>query len=168
MEKEKLLSGAKTQPKSKHYKKLWSISAAGALATALATLLILIIEHNFGFVQIRISAWWINILIFLTTSELLIVLIWSALSFPLNNNSKNFSVRGIYAFIRHPIYTTLIFHFPIITALNYRSFMLLFFIPLFYSFWSRLVEKEEEYLVGIFEEDYVDYMAKIPRFIPWR
>jgi protein-S-isoprenylcysteine O-methyltransferase Ste14 len=30
------------------------------------------------------------------------------------------------------------------------------------------VEKEEEYLVGIFQEDYVDYMAKIPRFIPWR
>jgi len=168
LEKEKLLSGAKTQPKSKHCKKLWSISASGALATALATLLILIIENKLGFVKIRISVWWINILIFLTTSELLIVLIWSALSFPLKNNSKGFSVRGIYAFIRHPIYTTLIFHFPIITALNYRSFMLLFFIPLLYSFWSRLVEKEEEYLVGIFEEDYVDYMAKIPRFIPWR
>jgi protein-S-isoprenylcysteine O-methyltransferase Ste14 len=30
------------------------------------------------------------------------------------------------------------------------------------------VEKEEEYLVGIFGEDYVDYMAKIPRFVPWR
>lgn len=168
MEKEKLLSGPKTQPKSKHCKKFWSISAAGALATALVTLLILTIENKLGFVKIKISVWWINILIFLTTSELLIVLIWSALSFPLKNNSRGFSVRGIYAFIRHPIYTTLIFHFPIITALNHRSFVLLFFIPIYYSFWSRLVEKEEEYLVGIFQEDYVDYMAKIPRFIPWR
>ena len=123
---------------------------------------------KFGFVKIGTPVRLINILIFLTTLELLIILIWSTLSFPLKNNSKNFSVRGIYVFIRHPIYTTLMFHFPIITALNHRSFVLLFFIPIYYSFWSRLVEKEEEYLVGIFQEDYVDYMAKIPRFIPWR
>ena len=168
MEKEKNLSGAKTQPKSKYYQKLWRIGAAGALITALATLLIIITENRFGFVKIGIPVRLINILIFLTTLELLIILIWSILSFPLKNNSKNFSVRGIYSFIRHPIYTTLIFHFPIITALNHRSFVLLFFIPIYYSFWSRLVEKEEEYLVGIFQEDYVDYMEKIPRFIPWR
>jgi protein-S-isoprenylcysteine O-methyltransferase Ste14 len=30
------------------------------------------------------------------------------------------------------------------------------------------VERKEEYLVGMYGEDYVDYMAKIPRFIPWR
>ena len=168
LEKEKQLSGPETQPKSKHNKKLWIIGAAGVLVTAPATFLILTIENKLGFVKIGTPVWLINILIFLTTSELLIILIWSTLSSPLKNNSKSFSVRGIYAFIRHPFYTTLIFHFPIITALNYRSFVLLFFIPLYYSFWSRLVQKEEEYLVGIFEEDYVDYMAKIPRFIPWR
>ena len=84
----------KTKIKSKYYKKLWRIGAAGALITALATLLIIITENRFGFVKIGIPVRLINIIIFLTTLELLIILIWSTLSFPLKNNSKNFSVRG--------------------------------------------------------------------------
>ena len=84
------------------------------------------------------------------------------------NHDGLFSKKGIYAIIRHPIYTVVIFHLPIIVALFYKSFVLLFFLPAHYIFWSHLVEREEEYLVGIFGEDYVDYMAKIPRFVPWR
>jgi protein-S-isoprenylcysteine O-methyltransferase Ste14 len=27
--------------------------------------------------------------------------------------------------------------------------------------------REEEYLVGIFGQEYLDYMDEVPRFIPW-
>ena len=33
--------------------------------------------------------------------------------------------------------------------------------------WIKIVQKEEEYLVGIFGEEYLDYMDEVPRFIPW-
>ena len=121
-----------------------------------------------GFVKTGISDGWNNILIILTTTELLIVLVWSAFSAATKMKGEIFSKNGIYAIIRHPIYTVIIFHLPIIVALFYKSFVLLFFLPVNYVFWSHLVRWEEEYLVGIFGEDYVDYMAKIPRFVPWR
>jgi protein-S-isoprenylcysteine O-methyltransferase Ste14 len=45
---------------------------------------------------------------------------------------------------------------------------LLFLVPLQYLLWSKIVVKEEEYLVGIFGQEYIDYMSNVSRFIPWK
>ena len=145
-----------------------NVGPVGLLVTVLSTFLIITTDRKMGFAKIDISEWWTSLLILLTVTELLIILIWSVFSLLPKNRGKVFSKRGIYAIIRHPIYAIIIFHLPIIVALFYRSFVLLFFLPANYIFWSHLVERKEEYLVGMYGEDYVDYMAKIPRFIPWR
>ena len=145
-----------------------NVGPVGLLVTALSTFLIITTDKKMGFIKIDISEWWTTLLVLLTVTELLIILIWSIFSLLPKNRGKVFSKRGIYAIIRHPIYTIIIFHLPIIVALFYKSFVLLFFLPANYIFWSHLVGRKEEYLVGMYGEDYVDYMAEIPRFIPWR
>ena len=92
-------------------------------------ILIITAENKIGFVKMDISEWWTNLLIALTVTELLIVLFWSMFSLAPKKHDGLFSKKGIYAIIRHPIYTVIIFHLPIIVALFYRSFVLLFFIP---------------------------------------
>ena len=168
LEKEKQLPDLKNRFNASNYSRARKVGPTGLLVTAISTFLIITAENKMGFVKMDISEWWTNLLIVLTATELLIVLFWSMFSLAPKNHDGLFSKKGIYAIIRHPIYTVVIFHLPIIVALFYKSFVLLFFLPAHYIFWSHLVEKEEEYLVGIFGEDYVDYMAKTPRFVPWR
>ena len=168
MEKEKLLFDFGCGTNLSKCKSSRKAGPVGFLLTGVSTFLIFTIENKVGFVKTGISDWWNNLLIVLTTTELLIVLVWSTFSAAPKTRGEMFSKSGIYSIIRHPIYTVIIFHLPIVVALFYKSFVLLFFIPANYIFWSRLVRGEEEYLVGIFGEDYVDYMAKIPRFVPWR
>ena len=152
----------------KHYNRLWNVGPPGAVATGFGTFLVLLIDSRLDFVKIAMSDRWITILIALTLIDLLIVLIWILFSLPPKDRGKTMSKKGIYSFIRHPVYTTIIYHFPIIFAFNYRSFLLLLFVPIYHFLWSKLVVREEEYLVGIFGQDYVDYMREVPRFVPWR
>ena len=168
MEKEKWLFDFKGSFNTSSYGCSQKAGPVGLLITVVSVFLIIAAENKIGFVKMDISEWWTNLLIALTVTELLIVLFWSMFSLAPKNHDGLFSKKGIYAIIRHPIYTVVIFHLPIIVALFYKSFVLLFFLPAHYIFWSHLVERKEEYLVGMYGEDYVDYMAKIPRFIPWR
>jgi protein-S-isoprenylcysteine O-methyltransferase Ste14 len=168
LEKEKPVLDLKKWFNPKHYNRLWNVGPIGALATGLSNSLILAIDAQLDLAKINMSGKWTTILTALIIIDLLIVLFWILFSLPPKDRGKTLSKKGIYAFIRHPVYTTLIYHFPIIFALNYKSFLLLFFVPIYHFFWSKLVVKEEEYLVGIFGQDYVDYMREVPRFIPWR
>jgi protein-S-isoprenylcysteine O-methyltransferase Ste14 len=168
LEKEKPVLDLKKWFNPKHYNRLWNVGPIGALATGLSNCLILAIDAQLNLAKINMSGKWTTILTALIIIDLLIVLFWILFSLPPKDRGKTLSKKGIYAFIRHPVYTTLIYHFPIIFALNYKSFLLLFFVPIYHFFWSKLVVREEEYLVGIFGQDYVDYMREVPRFIPWR
>ena len=168
LEKEKPVLDLKKWFDPKHHDRLWNVGPTGALVTGVTTFLVLDIDARLDFVKMGMSDKWITILMALTLIELLIILIWILFSLPPKDRGRTLSKKGIYAIIRHPVYTTIIYHFPIIFAFNYRSFLLLLFVPIYHFLWSKLVVREEEYLVGIFGQDYVDYMREVPRFIPWR
>ena len=75
---------------------------------------------------------------------------------------------GIYTLVRQPVCTLLIFHINILTSLWFGSYLLFFLIPIQYTLWLKIIVKEEEYLVGIFGQEYIDYMSNVSRFIPWK
>ena len=168
LEKEKTMLDLKQWFNPKHYNRLWNVGPIGALATGVTTFLVLAIDESLDLAKINMSEKWTTVLITLMVIDLLVVLFWILFSLPPKDRGKTLSKKGIYSFIRHPVYTTIIYHFPIIFALNYKSFLLLFFVPIYHLCWSKLVVREEEYLVGIFGQDYVDYIREVPRFIPWK
>ena len=101
-------------------------------------------------------------------AEAVLILIWVLFSLPPTKRGKSLSRQGVYAFIRHPIYTTIIFHLNVLFSLWWGSFLIIFLIPIQYLFWSKIIIREEEYLVGIFGEEYIDYMSNVSRFVPWK
>ena len=152
----------------KHYNRLWNVGPPGALLTGIVVYIMLRADIIFDFRLIGISDFWLNLLMFLTFLEGIIILFWILFSLPPKERGIKLSKRGIYAFIRHPVYTVIMFHFPIFYFLLFRSFGGLLVVPVIYLFWTKIIVREEEYLVGIFGQDYVDYMREVPRFIPWR
>ena len=126
------------------------------------------IELYFNMKTYELTAFWFYSLFILVLAEAVFILFWVLFSLPPKNRGKRLVKEGIYAFIRHPVYTTIIFHLNILFSLWWGSFLLIFLIPIQYLFWSKIIIKEEQYLVGIFGQEYIDYMSNISRFIPWK
>ena len=152
----------------KHYKRLWNVGPPGLITSLLLIFLTLKYEAAFNIKKYETGHMWVDVLFFLVFLEMLFILIWALFSLPPKNRGKKLSIRGIYSFIRHPIYTVVIFHINILTSLWVGSFLLIFLVPIQYLLWSKMVVKEEEYLVGIFGQEYIDYMSNVSRFIPWK
>ena len=145
----------------KHYKRLWNVGPPGLIASLLLIYLTLQYEAAFSIKKY-------DVLFFLIFLEMLFILFWTLFSLPPKNRGRKLSTSGIYSFIRHPIYTVVIFHINILTSLLVGSYLLLFLVPIQYLLWSKMVVKEEEYLIGIFGQEYIDYMSNVSRFIPWK
>ena len=151
----------------KHYSRLWNVGPPGLVFSLLAVHGLRQLEQAFGLKTFSLGEQWVWVLTALTALDALVLLGWVLFSLPPKNRGRKLSKKGIYSLIRHPIYTVIIYHMPILYALSWGSFLLLFFLPLHHIIWVKIVQKEEEYLIGIFGQEYLDYMDEVPRFIPW-
>ena len=73
---------------------------------------------------------------------------------------------GVYKYIRHPQYTgVLLISFGII--LNWATLTSILMFPVIVWMYVRLSKKEEKDMIDEFGEEYVMYMKKTKRFIPY-
>ena len=154
--------------KPRHYKRLWNVGPPGLALSLLLIYLTLQYETAFNIKGYETNNMWVDVLFFLVLLEALFILFWTLFSLPPKNRGKKLSKKGIYSFVRLPIYTVIVFHANILASLWVGSYLLLFLVPLQYLLWSKMAIKEEEYLVSIFGQDYIDYMSNVSRFIPWK
>jgi protein-S-isoprenylcysteine O-methyltransferase Ste14 len=80
--------------------------------------------------------------------------------------SQKLITEGPYSVTRNPLYV-----FSFIGAIGFglamESFLVIGLLLLFFVLvYSQTVLSEEEKLAGIFQEDYREYSARVPRFIP--
>jgi len=73
---------------------------------------------------------------------------------------------GPYQFVRHPIYSVLIYSATGALALWLYSWLLLASVLPLSLFWSWLVQKEERYMLEKFGAVYREYMEKTGQFFP--
>jgi protein-S-isoprenylcysteine O-methyltransferase Ste14 len=152
---------------SKHYMRLWNVGPPGFLFSLATIHGLHHAEQAFLLKTFSLSSGWFFALVALTALDALVLLFWVLFSLPPKNRGIKLSKKGIYGFIRHPIYTAIVYHVPILCALSWGSFLILLFLPVHHIIWGKLVEREEKYLIGIFGQEYLDYMNEVPRFIPW-
>ena len=152
----------------KHYNRLWNVGPPGLIFSLCLIYVTRWIEMSFNMKKYELSSPWFYTLFFLVLAEAVLILIWVLFSLPPTKRGKSLSRQGVYALIRHPIYTTIIFHLNVLFSLWWGSFLIIFLIPIQYLFWSKIIIREEEYLVGIFGEEYIDYMSNVSRFVPWK
>ena len=152
----------------KHYNRLWNVGPPGLIFSLCLIYITHWVEMSFNMKKYELSPPWFYALFFLVLAEAVLILIWVLFSLPPTKRGKILSRQGVYAFIRHPIYTTIIFHLNVLFSLWWGSFLIIFLIPIQYLFWSKIIIREEEYLIGIFGEEYIDYMSNVSRFVPWK
>lgn len=87
---------------------------------------------------------------------------------PLDSGQKLIT-NGPFKYIRHPLYSAFIYSITGTLALWFESWTLLVSVLPLALFWTWLVQKEENYLVTIFGEEYSLYQMKTGQFLPsWK
>jgi len=74
--------------------------------------------------------------------------------------------HGPYAFVRHPMYSAIIFILNPALAILFRSWLLFFAAIGAYFIWRRYVEQEEKMTEERFGREYFLYRVKTPAFLP--
>lgn len=88
--------------------------------------------------------------------------VWSVSSF----SSRELVVDGPYKYVRHPMYSAVIFLLNPALALLFRSWLLMLAVILIYFVWRGAIKGEERILVQKFGEQFLDYRKKTPVFFP--
>ena len=158
----------KKKQHSKENKKFLSGAPKGLPVSLFLIYATLEYEKAFNIQRYEINETWFLVLFFLIFLEAALILFWTLLSFVSKEKERGFNKKGIYMFVRQPICTLLVFHINILAALWFGSYLMFFLIPIQYTLWLKIIVKEEEYLVGIFGQEYIDYMSNVSRFIPWK
>lgn len=167
MEPEKQVLDLKKWFNSKHYLRLWNVGPPGFLFSVAIVHGLHYAEQALLLKTFSLSSGWLWGLMTIVELDAIVLLVWVLFSLPPKERGIKLSKKGIYGFIRHPIYTAIVYHMPILYALSWGSFLILFFLPVHHIIWGKLVGREEKYLVGIFGQEYLDYMNEVPRFVPW-
>ena len=101
-----------------------------------------------------------------------ILLIWSVISFrqritpnPVPKETYRLRTTGLYAFIRHPIYFSLLVMFTGIPV-HLMAYASLIWVIILFLFFNKKASLEEGYLLQKFPE-YRDYQEKTKKLIPF-
>ncbi len=83
-----------------------------------------------------------------------------------NGRDGKLVTSGVFLFVRHPLYSAIIYSITGLLAMLFYSWgLLLSAIPLSF-FWSWLVIREERYLIQYFGEEYDNYCRTTGQFFP--
>lgn len=75
--------------------------------------------------------------------------------------------NGVYSIVRNPIYSAFLFIFTTV-FMWLNNYILLIFLVIFYVFLTVLVKNtEEKWLLEKFGAEYLEYMNKVNRVLPW-
>lgn len=83
----------------------------------------------------------------------------------IHSGSGQLVTRGIYRFVRHPQYSGFILSI-VGFLIQWPTFITLIMAPMLFVMYTRLAKKEEKLMIDTFGDKYVEYMKKVPRFIP--
>lgn len=83
----------------------------------------------------------------------------------IHSGSGQLVTRGIYRFVRHPQYSGFILSI-IGFLIQWPTFITLIMAPMLFVMYTKLAKKEEKMMINTFGDQYVEYMKKVPRFVP--
>ena len=83
---------------------------------------------------------------------------------PWKNNSQKLFTSGLYKVSRNPLYVSLLFLLISIGLLT-MPFLLMVTIPLLVLLLNIIIKNEEKFLREFYQEEYVEYFNKTPRWI---
>lgn len=89
----------------------------------------------------------------------------SGTNIPPNKPTNVIVKTGFYALTRNPIYVAFMLIYMGVALVMENGWMLLTWLPVLWYIRYHVIAREEAYLSAKFGQDYLDYMARVRRFI---
>jgi len=155
--------------KASELKRLFGIGPAGVLFTLVLWYGVYIVERTFSLPGMNINQIFRIALAIVFTIDAIYLFVGSFYYLNPQERGKKLITEGPYKYIRHPIYSAIIYSFTGLISLWFKSWFLLLTVVPISLMWSRLVQTEEQYMLEKFGVKYREYMEKTGQFLPsWK
>ena len=96
----------------------------------------------------------------------LFIIIWSLKSLPVAKRGNKLCTTGAFKYVRHPFYAAFLTVFSFGLAIYLNSYIYIVWAVLLHPIWAYLVRPEEQLMIDLFGEAYLEYKKKTGRFVP--
>jgi protein-S-isoprenylcysteine O-methyltransferase Ste14 len=150
-------------------KRLFCVGPIGFLLTIIIWVGAIKLENAMDIPKMIINPTFKNFLLIIFLIDAVYLFLGSQLTLKPKERGKVLITHGPFRYIRHPIYSAIIFSGSGIMAVWNESWIVLAFVLPLSLFWSWLVQKEENYMITIFGKQYEEYQEKTGQFLPsWK
>lgn len=108
----------------------------------------------------------LNSVFFVSCLMTLAIIVWSFKSLPAAERGNKLCTTGAFKYVRHPLYAAFLSVFDFGLAIYLNSHIFIFWAVLLHPIWQYLVKNEENMMIDIFGEEYIEYQKKTGRFLP--
>jgi len=149
-----------------NYKRIFGIGPTGVVITVLIWMVAIYAEKWLGIPRIKMGTTFQWILFGLFVIDFLVTIVWALIVLPFSTRGKELIITGPFHWVRHPIYSAVIWSGTGMVAIGYRSWAVIFSVILISLFWAWYIQREEGYLLEKFGEEYREYQKTTGQFFP--
>ena len=148
------------------YKRIFGTGPTGISATAVIWFLALKVEQWFGIPPITLGDTFRLLLLILFVADATFMTVWSFTALPIRARGNKLVTTGPFRWVRHPLYTAVIWSGTGAVAIWYYSWTVIFSVILVNLFWGWHIQQEEEFMVEKFGDEYRRYAEETGQFFP--
>jgi len=150
-------------------KRIFCIGPIGFVVTIIIWLVAIKLEKAMGIPKMIINPTFKNFLLIVFFIDAVYLFLGSQLTLRPKERGKKLITHGPFRFIRHPIYSAIMFSGSGMLAVWRESWIILVSVLPISLFWAWLVQKEENYMISLFGKKYKKYQEKTGQFLPsWK
>lgn len=149
--------------------RVFCVGPLGVLFTFVFWFVVYTVEKTVSFPKMDINPIFRIALVLMFTIDAVYLFFGSLYYLKPLERGKKLVTTGPFKYIRHPLYSLFIYSLTALIALWFKSWFLLLTVVPLSLIWSRLVQKEEKYMLNKFGVKYRNYMEKTGQFLPsWK
>jgi len=149
-----------------NYRRIFGAGPTGLVVTVGIWVAALQLEAFLGIPKIGIGPAFRWILFIFFAVDAVTTIVWSFFVLPPHQRGKKLVTTGPYQFVRHPLYSAIIWSGTGMVAVWFRSWFVIASALPISIFWSWHVQKEELYMIKKFGDEYREYMKNTGQFFP--
>jgi protein-S-isoprenylcysteine O-methyltransferase Ste14 len=96
----------------------------------------------------------------------LVIIVWSFISLPAADRGNKLCTSGAFRYVRHPLYAAFLSVFNFGLAIWLNSIIFIVWAVLLHPVWHYLVRDEEQMMIDIFGDTYLEYQKRTGQFFP--
>jgi protein-S-isoprenylcysteine O-methyltransferase Ste14 len=154
------------EKKPTSFSKIFGVGLVGVLISLVLLFVAIWINKQIDLPPISNNQSLLNSVFFISCIMTLAIIIWSVKSLPAADRGNKLCTTGAFKYVRHPLYATFLSVFDFGLAIYLNSYIFILWAVLLHPIWQYLVKYEEEMMIDIFGEEYIDYQRKTGRFLP--